>query len=93
MKAEQVKATRKPLVKLEVASYGHPAAVAATELQWQDFVWERFTALGDSTVPTYHGLAVPGTARFAVSAMLPAFFIISGLRRRRAVPIGQPGRI
>ena len=60
MKAEQVKATRKPLVKLEVATYGHPAAVAATELQWQDFVWERLTALGDSTVPTYHGLAVPG---------------------------------
>jgi hypothetical protein len=60
LRAEQVKATRRPLVKLEVAAYGHPAAVQATELQWQDFAWQRLTALGDATAPTYHGLAVPG---------------------------------
>ena len=60
LKAEQVKASRKPLVKLEVAAYGHPAAVAATELQWQDFVWERLTSISDATAPIFHGLAVPG---------------------------------
>ncbi len=59
LKAEQVKASRKPLVKLEVATYGHPAAVAASELQWQDFAWERLTTLGDAIAPGYHGLAVP----------------------------------
>ncbi|MGA2159113.1 MAG: hypothetical protein ABSG90_07825 [Dehalococcoidia bacterium] len=60
LKAEQVRASRKPLVKLEVATFGHPAAVQATELQWQDFAWERLTAAADATVPTYHALAVPG---------------------------------
>lgn len=59
LKAEQIKASRKPLVKLEVATYGHPAAVAASALHWQDFFWERLTAAADATAPTYHGLAVP----------------------------------
>ncbi len=58
--AAQVKPSRRPLVKLEVATYGHPAAVPASELQWADFTWQRLTAVDDATAPTYHGLAVPG---------------------------------
>jgi hypothetical protein len=57
--SEQRKPTRKPVVSLDVAAYGHPDAVAATELQWQDFAWERLTALGDSTAAGPHALAIP----------------------------------
>lgn len=56
---EQRKPGRRPLVKVEVAPFGHPAAVASTALQWQDFVWERLTAVGDSTAVGPHALAIP----------------------------------
>ncbi|MDD5313369.1 MAG: hypothetical protein PHO26_10075 [Dehalococcoidia bacterium] len=56
---EQKKATRKPLVKLEVATYGHPAAVSSTALQFSDFAWERLTSSSDATTPAFHSLAVP----------------------------------
>ena len=48
---------RSPLVKLEVASYGHPAAVAATALQWSDYFWELLVS--DSTTVGRHAVAMP----------------------------------
>jgi len=58
--AEQIKASRTPLVKVEVASYGHPAAVSASALQWSDYFWERLTAVGDATtLGLNHALAIP----------------------------------
>jgi len=56
---EQKKPGRKPLIKVEVATYGHPAAVASTSLQWAAFSWERLTAVGDSTAVGAHALAIP----------------------------------
>jgi len=57
---EQKKATRRPLIKVEVATYGHPAAVDAAALQWSAFLWERLTAVGDSTaLGVNHALAIP----------------------------------
>lgn len=56
---EQKKPGRKPIIKVEVATYAHPAAVASTALQWADFAWERLTAVGDSTAMGPHGLAIP----------------------------------
>ncbi len=58
--AEQRKANlRIPLVKLEVAAYGHPAAVADAALSWSDFAWERLTLATDSTAVGKHAVAVP----------------------------------
>jgi hypothetical protein len=58
--AEQIKANRTPLVKVEVASYGHPAAVDASALQWSDYFWVRLTAAGDATVlGVCHAVAIP----------------------------------
>lgn len=51
---------RTPLVKLEVASYGHPSAIAAASLQWSDFLWERLTAADDATaLGLNHSVAIP----------------------------------
>lgn len=55
--AEQKKALRRPLVKLEVASYGHPAAVDASALQWSDYFWELLVS--DSTTVNKHAVAMP----------------------------------
>ncbi len=55
---EQTKPTRKPLVKLEVQAYGHPAATPSGGIQWQLFGWQRFYA-GSETKDS-HGLAMPG---------------------------------
>ena len=53
-------ASRAPLVKLEVASYGHPSAVAPGSLQWADFCWELLTAADDATVlGLNHSVAIP----------------------------------
>lgn len=60
LKTEQRRSPRRPLVKLEVAAYGHPAAVAAADLQWEAFAWERLTTLGDSTTVGPHAVAMPG---------------------------------
>ncbi len=53
---EQKKPTRKPLVKLEVQAYGHPAASGS--IQWEAFGWQRFYS-GSETKDS-HGLAIPG---------------------------------
>ena len=57
---EQRKATRKPLIKLEVATYGHPAAVPTTELQFSSLAWEKLNSISDSTPVGPHALAVAG---------------------------------
>ena len=56
---EQKKPGRKPLIKVEAATYGHPAAVASTSLQWAAFSWERLTTAGDATAVGAHALAIP----------------------------------
>jgi len=53
---EQKKPTRKPLVKLEVQAYGHPAQ--SSSIQWELFGWQRFYS-GSETKDS-HGLAIPG---------------------------------
>lgn len=55
MEAEQKKPTRKPVVKVEVQAYGHPAK--ATSIQWQLFGWQKMG--GDSSTPDFHGVAIP----------------------------------
>lgn len=58
--AEQRNSIRTPLVKLEVASYGHPSAVAAADLKWSDFYWERLTHSTDATpLGLNHAVAIP----------------------------------
>lgn len=59
LKLEQRRPSRRPLVRLEVADYGHPAAVSASELQWQNYSWERLNSTSDTTPVGYHGLAIP----------------------------------
>ncbi|MFA5077947.1 MAG: hypothetical protein WC541_00505 [Dehalococcoidia bacterium] len=59
LSAEQRRPTRRPLIKLEVASFGHPAAVDAAALQWSDFAWERLTSPTDSTPVGLHSAAIP----------------------------------
>jgi hypothetical protein len=57
---EQKKATRRPLVKLAVASYGHPAAVASASLSWDDYTWVRLTSPTDATtLGVNHAVAIP----------------------------------
>jgi len=55
LEAEQKKPTRKPVVKVEVQAYGHPAK--ATSIQWQLFGWQKMG--GDSSTPDFHGVAIP----------------------------------
>jgi hypothetical protein len=50
-------ASRNPLVKLEIASFGHPAAVASTALQWSDYNWELLVS--DATALGRHSVAMP----------------------------------
>ncbi len=58
--AEQIKLQRTPLVKVDVASYAYPAAVAASDLLWDDFSWERLTQVGDATtLGVNHAVAIP----------------------------------
>jgi len=52
---EQKKPTRRPLIKLEVQAYGHPAK--ADSIQWELFAWEKLH--GDSTTQNFHGVALP----------------------------------
>jgi hypothetical protein len=53
---EQKKPVRKPLVKLEVQAYGHPAQ--SSGLQWEAFGWQRFYS--GPEVKDSHGLTMPG---------------------------------
>jgi len=53
--AAQLKATRKPVLKVEVQAYGHPAKADA--IQWQVFGWQKLH--GDSTTQNHHGVALP----------------------------------
>jgi hypothetical protein len=55
---EQKKPTRKPLVKLEVQAYGHPAATPSGGIQWENFGWQRFYS-GTETKDS-HGVTMPG---------------------------------
>jgi hypothetical protein len=55
---EQKKPTRKPLVKLEVQAYGHPAATPSGGVQWEAFGWQRFYS--GSEAKDSHGLTMPG---------------------------------
>ena len=54
---EQKKDIRRPLIKLEVASYEHPAAAASVDLQWSDLFWECLVL--DSTEVSRHAVAMP----------------------------------
>ena len=60
LKSEQRRPSRRPLVKLEVATYGHPSAVADSDLQWMNYSWARLNSTSDTTPVGYHGLAIPG---------------------------------
>lgn len=53
---EQKKPVRKPLVKLEVQAYGHPAQ--SDSIQWEAFGWQRFY-LGSET-RFHHGCCISG---------------------------------
>ncbi|MFA5401188.1 MAG: hypothetical protein WC169_05690 [Dehalococcoidia bacterium] len=57
--AEQRKPARNPLIKVDIAAFGHPAAVSASALQWSDFTWERLTSPTDSTPVGLHSVAIP----------------------------------
>jgi len=55
LEAEQKKPSRKPVVKVEVQAYGHPAK--ASSIQWSLFGWQKMG--GDSSTPNFHGVAIP----------------------------------
>jgi len=55
LQAEQKKPSRKPVVRVEVQAYGHPAK--ATSIQWSLFGWQKMG--GDSSTPNFHGVAIP----------------------------------
>jgi hypothetical protein len=56
LEAQKTGTPRKPLVKLEVQAYGHPAASGS--IQWELFGWQRFYS-GSETKES-HGLTIPG---------------------------------
>jgi len=56
LEAQRTGLPRKPLVKLEVQAYGHPAQ--SSSLQWEAFGWQRFY-LGSETKDS-HGVTMPG---------------------------------
>jgi hypothetical protein len=56
LETQKTGAPRKPLVKLEVQAYGHPAQ--SSSIQWELFGWQRFYQ-GSETKDS-HGLAIPG---------------------------------
>lgn len=56
---EQVRLSRHPLVQLDVATYGHPAAPVDSAHQWSAFRWERLTSPADATAPAPHAIAIP----------------------------------
>ena len=60
LKTEQRRSPRRPIVKIEVAAFGHPAPVSSSELQWGTFSWERLTLISDSTPVGPHAVAMPG---------------------------------
>ena len=55
LKAEQKKPSRKPLVKVEVQEFGHPAK--SSSIQWELFAWEKI--YGNTDAQNFHGLAFP----------------------------------
>jgi hypothetical protein len=55
---EQKKPTRKPLVKVEIQEYGHPAASDPGDIRWEAFGWQRFYQ--GSEVKDSHGVTIPG---------------------------------
>ncbi|OGO03905.1 MAG: hypothetical protein A2Y72_03665 [Chloroflexi bacterium RBG_13_53_26] len=58
LEAQKTGTPRKPLVKLEVQAYGHPAAIAEGDIQWESFAWQRFYQGGE--VKDSHGVTIPG---------------------------------
>jgi len=58
LEAQKTGLPRKPLVKLEVQAYGHPAATPAGGIQWEYFGWQRFYS-GSETKDS-HGVTMPG---------------------------------
>src|SRR4030042_948887 len=58
LEAQKTGTPRKPLVKLEVQAYGHPAATPAGGIQWETFGWQRFYS-GSETKDS-HGVTMPG---------------------------------
>jgi len=55
LKAEQKKPTRKPLIKVEVQEFEHPAK--SSSIQWELFAWEKI--YGNTDAQNFHGLAFP----------------------------------
>jgi len=58
LETQKTGAPRKPLVKLEVQAYGHPAPTPAGGIQWEYFGWQRFYS-GSETKDS-HGVTMPG---------------------------------
>jgi len=56
LEAQTTGVPRKPLVKLEVQAYGHPAQ--SSSLQWEAFGWQRFYS--GSEGKDSHGVTMPG---------------------------------
>jgi hypothetical protein len=56
LEAQKTGTPRKPLVKLEVQAYGHPAQ--SSSIQWEAFGWERFYS--GSEEKESHGVTIPG---------------------------------
>jgi len=54
--AEQKRATRKPVIKVEVQAYGHPSQSAS--LQWELFGWQRLYQ--GSETQNYHDCCIDG---------------------------------
>ena len=60
LKEMQRRSANKPVVKLEVATYGHPSAVPDSALEWENFAWERLTSPSDATLPCPQSSAIAG---------------------------------
>jgi len=56
LEAQKTGLPRKPLVKLEVQAYGHPAQ--SSSIQWEAFGWQRFYS--GSEGKDSHGVTMPG---------------------------------
>jgi len=53
----QRKASRRPLIKIEVQEYGHPAKYDTDSIQWELFAWELLHS--DTKAQNFHGVALP----------------------------------
>ena len=84
LKDLQRRSPRRPVVDLQVATYGHPAAVDASKLEWESFSWERLTPASDATPVGHHTCTVAGDGSlFRVSNQ-------GGYLKRQRIPSPSP---